>query len=210
MHIYVYGSLSRGDIVPTSDIDLLALVDGADPRLNPVDYSIYPYSQLTQLWSQGNPFAWHLALESRLVYTGDGADFIVELGPPARYRTWRADSEKFLEIYSTAKSMLASGRETTTFELSTVFLAIRNFAICFSLHVGCAPVFSRRSFEQLGVDSLHLDPQSSGILEDARILSTRGVGAQASEDDVQHVLRQLPNLDRWMSDLLRKGRAHDD
>jgi predicted nucleotidyltransferase len=210
MHIYVYGSVCRGDIVPTSDVDLLALVDSEDPRLDPAVFSVYPYSQLTQLWSQGNPFAWHLALESRLVLAEDGIDFIRELGRPVRYRNWRTDSDKFRGVYFAAKDVLATRRDTTTFELSTVYLAVRNLAICFSLHVGSGPVFSRRAFEKLGVDSLELDPRSSGILEDARILSTRGVGAQASEDDVEHVLSQLPKVERWMSGLLKKGRARDD
>ena len=168
MHIYVYGSVCRGDIVPTSDVDLLAIVDGEDPRLDPAVFSVYRYSQLTQLWLDGNPFAWHLALESRLVLAEDGIDFIRELGHPVSYRNWRTDSEKFSEAYFGAKDVLASRRDTAMFELSTVYLAVRNFAICFSLHAGSAPVFSRRAFEQLGVNSLNLNSRSSGILEDAR------------------------------------------
>lgn len=210
MHIYVYGSVCRGDIVPTSDVDLLALVDGEDPRLDPAVFSVYRYSQLAQLWSEGNPFAWHLALESRLVVAEDGIDFIRALGHPMRYRNWRTDSEKFREVYFAAKEVLATKRDTATFELSTIYLAVRNFAICFSLHVGSAPVFSRRAFEQLGLSSLLIDSRSSGILEAARILSTRGVGAQASEDDVEHVMARLPEVERWMSGLLARGRARDD
>ena len=191
-------------------MDLLALVEGDDPRLNPAVFSVYLPSQMTQLWERGNPFAWHLALESRLVFADDGVDFIRELGNPGRYRDWPADSEKFCDIYLVARNELATRRETTTFELSTVYLAIRNLAICFSLHVGSAPVFSRRSFEQLGRNSLHLDPKSCRILEDARILSTRGLGVRASEDDVEHVLSQLPEVDRWMSELIRNGRFRHD
>jgi hypothetical protein len=207
MHIYVYGSVCRGDVVPSSDVDLLAVVEGDDPRVNPAVFSVYPHSQVTQLWERGNPFAWHLALESRLVFADDGVDVIRKLGSPGQYRDWPADSEKFCDVYIAAKKELATRRGTTTFELSTVYLAIRNLAICFSLHVGSAPVFSRRSFEQLGADSLRLDPRSSRILEDARILSTRGLGVQASEDDVLHVRSHLPEVDRWISELQRKGRG---
>lgn len=205
MHIYAYGSVCRGEVVPTSDIDLLALVDDENLNLDQVVFSVYRYTQLRQLWSEGNPFAWHLALESRLIFAEDGVDVIRELGEPVRYGHWRTDSEKFREIYLAAKSELAASRDTTTFELSTMYLAIRNLAICFSLHQGCAPVFSRRAFRQLGVHSLRIDARSTSILEDARILSTRGIGAQPSQRDVEHVLARLPAVDQWISDLMEAG-----
>jgi len=210
MHIYAYGSVCRGDVLPTSDVDLLALVDDADVRLDPAVFSIYRYSQLKREWCEGNPFSWHLALESRLVFSEDRTDFIAKLGRPSEYRNWQSDSQKFREIYGVAKDALATRCDTTTFELSTLYLAIRNFAICFSLHAGSRPVFSRRSFEQLGVDSLDIDSSATRIMEDARILSTRGVGSEASDDDVAHVLSQLPKVDRWMSDLVIKGSGEDD
>ncbi len=210
MHIYLYGSVCRGDVVPTSDVDLLAVVEGGDARVDPAVFSVYAHSQLTQLWVRGNPFAWHLALESRLVFAEDGVDVIRELGRPARYRDWPTDGEKFRDVYLAAKNELARSCETTTFELSTVYLAVRNLAICFSLHLGSAPVFSRRSFEQLGIDSLRLDARSVRILEDARILSTRGLGRPASEDDVLHVRSQLPKVDRWISHIFAKGRVRHD
>lgn len=201
MHIYAYGSVCRGEIVATSDIDLLALVDDENQDLDPVVFTVYRYTQLPNLWSEGNPFAWHLALESRLIFAEDGIDFVRELGDPVRYSNWGSDSEKFSEIYLAAKDVLATSRDTTTFELSTIYLAVRNLAICFSLQQGYPPVFSRRAFRQLGVHSLRIDPRTSEILEDARILSTRGVGAQPSRSDVDHVLARLPLVDQWISNL---------
>ena len=35
MHIYVFGSLCRGEVDTASDVDLLAVTDGFDKRLNP-------------------------------------------------------------------------------------------------------------------------------------------------------------------------------
>jgi hypothetical protein len=202
MHVYVYGSVCRGDVKPGSDVDLLAIVDGPDPRFDQSVYSVYPYSQLKDLWAEGNPFAWHLALESRMVYADDGANFIFELGRPGRYANWKADSEKFYQLFVEAAGVLAVRRDTTVFELAAVFLAVRNLAICYSLHVSDSPDFSRRSFERLGPDSLRLDARSSGILENARILSTRGFGAAPSEEDVGHVLTRMSDIDRWMCTLM--------
>lgn len=204
MHIYVYGSVCRGEVELGSDIDLLAVVDGPAPRFDPVVYSVYPYARLRELWTKGNPFAWHLFMESRLLFAEDGVDFLRELGKPGPYVSWRADSEKFSQLYVAAADVLAVRRDTTVFELATVFLAIRNLAICYSLLDGASPVFSRRAFEKLGPDSLSLNSRSCKILDDARILSTRGFGARPSEDDVAHVLSQLPEIDRWMRALLAK------
>ena len=205
MHIYVYGSICRGDVAPGSDIDLLAVVDGSDSRFDPAVYSVYPYGQLKELWTEGNPFAWHLAVESQLVFADDGADFVRELERPAPYANWPTDSEKFYQLSVEAAEVLSIRRDTTVFELATVFLAVRNFAICYSLRVGDEPVFSRRAFERLGPDSLNLDSRSCSILEGARILSTRGFGARPSEADVAHVVARLSDVERWMGALMAKA-----
>lgn len=204
MHIYAYGSVCRGEIELGSDVDALAVVDRPDARFDPAVYSVYPYARLRELWTEGNPFAWHLFMESRLLFADDGVDFVREMGRPGPYVRWRADSEKFSKLYRAAAEVLAVRRDTTVFELATIFLAIRNLAICYSLRDGASPVFSRRAFEKLGADSLEVDSRSGKILDDARILSTRGVGATPSEDDLAHVLSHLPEIDRWIAALMAK------
>jgi hypothetical protein len=201
MHIYAYGSVCRGEVQLGSDIDLLAVVDGPAARFDPVDYSVYPYGRIMELWAEGNPFAWHLFMESRLLFAQDGIDFVRTLGQPERYARWHKDSEKFCQLYLAAIDVLAVRRDTTVFELATIFLSIRNLAICYSLRTGASPVFSRRAFEELGADSLNLDPRTCKILEDSRILSTRGFGTRPSEDDVAHVLLHRAGIDGWVGAL---------
>ena len=75
MHIYIFGSICRGDLREGSDIDLLALVEGYDSRFDPDTFSVYSYSRIADLWAEGNPFAWHLFLESRLVFASDQRTF---------------------------------------------------------------------------------------------------------------------------------------
>ena len=202
MHIYAYGSICRGEVELGSDIDALAIVDGPDPRFDPAVYSVYPYARLRELWTAGNPFAWHLFMESRLLFADDGVDFIRELGRPEPYTRWHADSEKFCDLYRTAADVLTIRRDTTVFELATIFLAVRNLAICYSLREGALPVFSRRAFEALGANSLGLELRTSKVLDDARILSTRGYGAEPSEDAVAQVLSHLPEIDQWIGALM--------
>ena len=102
MHIYAFGSVCRGDVTRESDVDLLALVDGADSQFDPEKFSIYTYHSITKLWRTGNPFAWHLALESKLLYASDGKDHIYELGRPQPYRSIFEDCSKFRALTSEA------------------------------------------------------------------------------------------------------------
>jgi predicted nucleotidyltransferase len=82
VHIYAFGSICRGEIDTKSDIDLLAIVGGNDNHFDTSTYSMYSYNRLTELWLEGNPFAWHLATESKLIYSSDEKDFIKDLGSP--------------------------------------------------------------------------------------------------------------------------------
>jgi predicted nucleotidyltransferase len=132
MHIYAFGSVCRGDVSPGSDVDLLAIVEGHDPRFSPSDYSIYSYERISKIWEEGNPFAWHLSIESKLVYSADQSDFLRTLGKPYSYMKCREDCERFLGLFQEARASFESHTETKVFDLSMVFLAIRNFATCFS------------------------------------------------------------------------------
>jgi hypothetical protein len=207
MHIYAFGSVCRGEVERGSDVDLLAAVEGPDGRFDPSVYSVYTYSRLRRLWAEGNPFAWHLSIESRLLFADDGVDFLRGLGAPAPYTRRSADCEKFYQLFVTAASVLGNRRDTVVFELSTVFLAMRNLASCFSLQPGRAPAFSRRAFSSIGADSLELDDRSCNILEGARILSARGLGSRPSEDDIAHVMSHMSQIGDWMRALVAKAGA---
>ena len=202
MQIYAFGSVCRGDIGPDSDIDLLAIVDGFDDRFDPDVYSIYSRQRIQEIWVEGNPFAWHLSLESRLLHSSDGTDILVELGRPARYDACAHDCKKFQSLFLDAESSIASGRTTRVFDLSMVFLAIRNFATCFSLGYLDRPDFSRHAAIRIGADSLAMPADAYKILERARILCTRGKGAAVTETDVELAIRQFPTIDKWMVHLL--------
>ncbi|MGA3057528.1 MAG: nucleotidyltransferase domain-containing protein [Candidatus Limnocylindrales bacterium] len=207
MHIYAFGSVCRGEVERGSDVDLLVAIEASDGRFDPIVYSIYTYGRLRSLWAEGNPFAWHLFIESRLLFADDGIDFLRELGEPARYARRTADCEKFYQLFLAAAGVLALRRDTVVFELSTVFLAMRNLATCFSLQSGRAPVFSRRASASIGDDSLTLDERSYEVLENARLLCTRGYGTRPSEDDIVHVVSRLDEIEEWMKSLIAKVRV---
>src|SRR5437016_1873195 len=109
MHIYAFGSVVRGEISEGSDIDLLAIVDRYDPTFNPETYSIYSYARIKELWAEGNPFAWHLALESRLLVSSDRTDFLRALALPNAYLNGLSDCDKFYDLFVDAARSLSSG-----------------------------------------------------------------------------------------------------
>jgi hypothetical protein len=87
---------------------------------------------------EGNPFAWHLALEAKMIFSSDGIDFLRSLNNPNPYRNGLRDCEKFCSLFGRARDSLMRDKRSVAFDLSTAFLSIRNIATCFSLGVNRA------------------------------------------------------------------------
>ena len=209
MHIYAFGSICRGELREGSDVDLLAVVEGYDARFDPEMFSIYSYSRLNDLWAEGNPFAWHLFLESRLIFASNQQDFLESLGTPAQYLRCVRDCEKFHSVFEAAHSAILGSSKSRVFELSTIFLSIRNIATCFSLGTNAKPDFSRHSALHLGSNSIRLPNDAYSVLERARILSTRAEGSRLSDQELDLVLPTLEHVKKWMERLIAHARAYE-
>ncbi len=207
-HIYAFGSVCRGEVTPESDVDLLAVTHGNDQRFNQDLYSVYSYSRLAEIWSEGSPFAWHLSLESRLLYSPDNSDYLRELETPAAYTYAARDCQKFFQLFACSANALRAMTNSPVFELSTVFLAVRNFATCYSLGTG-KPDFSRHSALGLGVNSLKISSDVFRILERARLLCTRGIGEMLSQEEAASVKLALGEIKDWMQNLLSTVASHE-
>lgn len=208
MHIYAFGSVCRGDVSAGSDIDLLAVVEGYDSRFNPDIYSIYSYKRLREIWKEGNPFAWHLSLEGKLIYASNGSDFLKSMGNPAVYENCARDCNKFFALFGEARTSLAKNKMSEVFDLSTVFLSIRNIATCFSLGVLKQPTFSRHSALSLGDYSLRIPKRSYEVLERSRILCTRGYGSKITCGEAEIALEQFPQTEEWMARLVMEANRY--
>jgi len=181
-----------------SDIDMLALVNDKDDRFDGDVYSIYSYERLNELWKEGNPFAWHLFLESKLIYSDDGSDYLRGMGCPAIYRNYKGDFYKFSSLLYTSFEELINGTKSYVFEMSNIFLAIRNVSICFSLSFMGTPVFSRDAALMIGDKSISIPMDVYSILEKARIMSTRGIGEHISQNEVQKVIETSKIIYDWV------------
>lgn len=199
MHIYAFGSICRGELDEGSDIDLLACVESRAAQMDNNRYSVYQYARLRELWKEGNPFAWHLHLEARLLFAANGDDFLLGLGEPQPYLAVQADCAKFQALFERARWELERGDNSATFHLSCIFLAIRNFATCHSLALG-KPVFSRRSPLIVEPD-LMMSERDFGTLTRARLLSTRGFGVRLSGEDIVHACKAIAGVPQWMETL---------
>lgn len=199
-HFYAFGSICRGEVDRSSDIDLLACVSSSSDSIDPEKFSIYSYDRLRQLWQQGNPFAWHLHLESKLIYSSDGDDFIALLGAPSPYTKGAADCAQFSRLFAESLDQLSDSMNSATFLASCMFLATRNFATCYSLHSG-KPIFSRNS-PLLIARPLCIEKSIFDVLSRARVLSTRGFGDTLDIADIMSVLNAAPAISEWMSILL--------
>ncbi len=204
MHIYAFGSICRGDIDINSDIDLLAITKGFDLRFDPNTFSIYSYSRISELWKEGNPFAWHLFSEAKLIYSFDGSDFIQTLGNPQKYNNCKKDCNKFYNLFINAFSSITSNSHSKIFELSTIFLAIRNFATCYLLGEKNIKDFSRKSALHINGKSLKISDSTYKILEHARIISTRGLGNIIPKKDVLNAIEEFNIIKKWMEELLKE------
>lgn len=210
MHIYAFGSICRGEVALDSDLDLLALVKGHDDHLDPNKYSIYSYAKMALMWSKGSPFAWHLALEARLLFASDELDFLKSLGLPAPYTNYRQDCEKFFGVFLEAHKSLVESTTSRVFDLSSVFLSARNIATCFALGVLDKPNFSRHSALGLYEDfALPISQTCYRILERSRILCTRSQGPDITEQEVTVALSEFGAIEKWMNRLVMKAKEHE-
>ena len=202
MHIYAFGSICRGEYNIGSDIDLLAIVESYNLQLDPSIFSIYSYNRIIEIWQEGNPFAWHLAIESQIIYSSDDINFIKSLEKPNEYRKCAEDCRKFFNLLSSAISSVRLEENSKTFELSTIFLAVRNFATCFLLGTKKIGNFSRDSALHLGEKSIKISNSTYEILKRARYLSTRGTGKMLEDKEIESALTEIHLIEEWMKNLL--------
>ena len=201
-HLYAFGSLCRGEFDELSDVDLLACVETQEQAqvIDSGRFSVYTRERIRGLWREGNPFAWHLHLESKLVFASDREDFLRELGAPSEYTKSDEDRAKFMRLFEESVRSLRSATDSQVFHLSCMFLATRNFATCYSFTCG-RPIFSRNS--PLVIDApVRLSTEVFSILVRARVLSTRGIGAALTSHEIYTAMQSCAQIHDWMRSLL--------
>lgn len=206
MEIYAFGSIMRGEIDELSDIDILVLKDIEEliPNIDKEKYSIYTYQRILQMWEEGNPFSWHLFSESKCLYhNNDNTNpFLETLGKPSQYTNMVFDLHKFHTLFKESVNSIHKGYDSVDFDLSMIFLAIRNFASCFSLGYLKKNEFSRDAAIKIEKYSIDIDISIYNRLKESRILATRGIGRSITDQELHIILNQLPKIEKWFVKLL--------
>jgi hypothetical protein len=185
-------------VTPESDIDLLAIVEGPDTRFDPRRFSIYSLGRLRELWMEGNPFSWHLHSESRVLYSSNGVDVLKSLGVPAAYAAAEIDCFKFHSLFHDALESFVKSPGSRIFDLSVMFLSLRNFATCYQLGVSRVSDFSRDSARHMGENRVPISDAAHILLLRSRLLATRGFGAYLTNEDTQGFEAELYQISEWM------------
>lgn len=203
MYIYAFGSLCRGEIDFYSDVDLLAISEDKNElsKLDPNKFSIYSENRLKEYWDIGNPFAWHLYKESKLIFSSHNDDFLKKLERPSKYTNGLNDLLKFKSIFLDSIDQIKLTKDSFLFDVSTIFLSIRNFATCYSLAKGEFN-FHRHSALNLGKKSILITVENYKVLESARLLATRGVGEFPSQKESSRLIECFEEIDEWMTLLI--------
>lgn len=200
-NVYIFGSVVRGEIDQYSDVDLLIVSDESMQNIDPNKYSIYTPKRIKQLYAEGNPFAWHLYYESKLVFSS-GQDFLLSLGRPANYTNCKSDLLKFKKLFEDSRASINKDDFSIIFDLAMIFLAIRNFATCYSLGSYEKPIFSRATFEKLHDYPLKLDDEIKELLMMSRISSTRGIEYSIENKSLSLLKLSLDKIENWFNEIL--------
>lgn len=205
MHIYAFGSVCRGEITPESDVDLLLITSEHTRDFKAETFSIYSYNKIERMWQAGAPFAWHLYLESSLIYSSNSSDYLKSLNQPRPYTNAYNDCLKFYNLFQSSHNSLIASLSSAVFDLSNVFVAIRNAAICFSLGSSWPPTFARDAALVNTANKLEIDISVYQTLWRARLLSSRGIGTRLTNSEIFGAMNSLRKVDDWFIRTLERA-----
>lgn len=197
--LYIFGSATRGEVSPTSDIDVLVVPLGNGKSEYPVAWSVYSPAIIRSYFKSGRLFAWHLHLEAKCIYSASPTPYLSSLGTPAPYSTAREDIDDLERMLMESLSEIQNRTASLIYELGIAYTAIRDIAMAASWALLDRPCFSR--------DAPFLLPLPCPISRDAyrgamlaRHSSTRGSDHNIETEDIAEGLLAAPILS-WVRDI---------
>lgn len=197
--IYVFGSICRGEVSPTSDVDILVLPFTNDRSNYPISWSIYAPDLLREYFSQGRLFAWHLHFEAKCIFSPYERPFLSLLGSPAPYSTMSKDIRELEQLLQEAISELKNGTNSVVYELGIAYTAIRDIAMSASWALLGAPCFSSDAPYRLP-NPCPLEFSTYNLAKLARHSSTRGAEIDGDLDRAVTEIIRAP-FGQWVESL---------
>ena len=198
--IYIFGSMTRGEVSSSSDADVLVIQDTSEPDSFPPSWSVYSRKTIETYFATGRLFAWHLHLEAVRVYPRSGSGFLADLGEPAPYSSMGEDLADLRFLLDNSKLELQNDSPSPIYELGIAYTAIRDIAMAASWSMLAKPSFSRYAPYELPV-RCPLPPAVYETAMRARHASTRGTAEPRDYDLAANHLKATPILE-W-ADLVR-------
>ena len=201
--IYIFGSMTRGEVSSSSDADVLVIQDNSEPDSFPPSWSVYSKKTIEAYYAAGRLFAWHLHLEAVRIYPRSGSGFLALLGEPAPYSSLAEDLADLLLLLENSMVELRNDSPSPIYELGLAYTAIRDIAMAASWSMLAKPSFSRYAPYELPVRC----PLPLAVYETAmraRHASTRGTAEPSDYDLAANHLKASPILE-WAESVRSKA-----
>jgi hypothetical protein len=192
--IYIFGSMTRGEVSSSSDADVLVIQDHSKPHLFPPSWSVYSRKTIETYFAAGRLFAWHLHLEAVQIYPRTGSGFLADLGEPAPYSSMVEDLADLRLLLENSILELQNGTPSPIYELGLAYTAIRDIAMAASWAMLEKPTFSRYAPYKLPMRCPLPLPVYETAMR-ARHASTRGTEEPKDLDPAVDYLKARPILE---------------
>jgi hypothetical protein len=199
--IYIFGSIVRGEVASSSDVDVLVIPFGNAGPEYPTSWSVYRPETIKRYFKLGKLFAWHLHLESVCIFSASNVPFLESIGKPEKYAEAQSDIRTFKLILQQAVNNIRNDRTSFVFEAGLVHTCLRDIAMSASWHLLDQPNFSRYAPYLLPVE-LPLDREVYDALMRARHASTRGLPCALDTDKVASAVVSAPIMG-WVQQIER-------
>jgi len=195
--------MTRGEVSPSSDADVLVIQDDPQPESFPPSWSVYSRKTIETYFASGRLFAWHLYLEAVRIYPRSGNGFLAELGEPAAYCSLNEDLADLRLLLENSLLELQNNSPSKIYELGIAYTAIRDIAMAASWSLLARPSFSRYAPYELPVRCpLHIGDYETAMR--ARHASTRGTAEPVGYDLAAYHLVASPILE-WAESVRSKA-----
>jgi hypothetical protein len=200
--IYLFGSITRGEVTPSSDTDILVIpLEGQSKQAYPSSWSYYTRNILNKMHKDGRLFSWHLYLDAKCIYTPKSTPLLFEMGKPSSYKTAKEDIEDLNYLLNQSMKHLQNNTLNPIYEIGVIHTCLRDIAMSASWWLFERPCFSIYAPYQIGIP-LPLNKETYRKLISARHNSTRGI---TSNFDWKLVVEELltSSICNWVLEVKR-------
>lgn len=206
--IYVFGSITSGEVIGSSDADILIiLINDNKMQRYPSQWSVYTKKHIERAFAEGKLFAWHLYLDSICVYTPYKKPILKRIGKPKKYENACKDMCELEEICLYSLNEIKSGSPNLIYEIGVVQTCLRDIAMTASWYLSDRLIFSKYAPYMLK-EQLPLDRDIYEIAILARHASTRGYSSSEKYEEAKNEIIKAP-IKKWIEETIREVKRHE-